>query len=162
MIVLFCIAFLFPMQQGIAQSQQIGNFPVYSAASYYYTAKPGDVMMQVNIWGVVAKPGRYEVPATTDLIQLISFAGGPQDYSRMDNIKITRFEKIDTVMVLKEFFVDLSDASKVNPASLKLYQGDVVEIGHTSWYVWKDIIPIITTVAMITTSIIEILYLTNH
>jgi hypothetical protein len=149
----------------MAQSQQIGsitNLPVYSPASYYNTAKPGDVMMQVNIWGFVAKPGRYEVPATTDLIQLISFAGGPQEYSRTDNIKITRFEKTDTVVVLKEFFVDLSDASKVKPASLKLYQGDVVEIDRTSWFIWKDLLPVITTVAMITTSIIEVIYLTQH
>jgi protein involved in polysaccharide export with SLBB domain len=37
--------------------------------------------MQVNIWGFVKNPGRYEVPSSTDLIQLISFAGGPVQYA---------------------------------------------------------------------------------
>jgi hypothetical protein len=165
MILLCCGSFLLPLQRGIAQSQQNGsitNLPVYSPSAYYNTAKPGDVMMQINIWGFVAKPGRYEVPVTTDLIQLISFAGGPQEYSRMDNVKITRFEKIDTAVVIKEIFVNLSDATKVNPASFKLCQGDVIEIDHTSWFVWKDIIPIITSVALITTAIVEVIYLSRQ
>jgi protein involved in polysaccharide export with SLBB domain len=119
-------------------------------------------MMQVNIWGFVEKPGRYEVPATTDLIQLISLAGGPQLYSKMEKVKITRFEKIDTAIVMKEFFIDFSDASKVKPASLKLCQGDVIEIDHTSWIEWKDIFPAITTVAVIASAILQALYWSHH
>ena len=163
--VLCCVYFLFPLQQGLAQGQSIGsitNAPVFSPASYYNTAKPGDVMMQVDLWGSVAKPGRYEVPATTDLIQLISYAGGPQEQSRLDNVKITRYEKIDSVLVRKQIVVNLSDASKVNPVSLKLYQGDLIEIDHTSWYVLKDLVPVISSVALITTAIVEIIYFNTH
>jgi NADH:ubiquinone oxidoreductase subunit F (NADH-binding) len=159
------VLFLFPLQRCAAQLQQNGsitNLPVYSQAAYYNTAKPGDVMMQVNIWGFVTKPGRYEVPATTDLIQLISFAGGPQLYSRMEKVKITRFEKIDTVIVMKEFFVNLSDASKVNPASLKLCQGDVIEIDHTTWIEWKDIFPVVTAAAVVTSAIVQVMYWSKH
>ena len=161
MIGLCSVLFLIPLQRCAAQLQQNGsitNLPVYSQAAYYNTAKPGDVMMQVNIWGFVAKPGRYEVPATTDLIQLISLAGGPQLYSRMEKVKITRFEKIDTAIIMKEIFVNLSDASKVNPVSLKLCQGDVIEIDHTSWIEWKDIFPAITTVAVIASAILQAIY----
>lgn len=165
-VIIICwVLFLFPLQRCAAQLQQNGsitNLPVYSQAAYYNTAKPGDVMMQVNIWGFVEKPGRYEVPATTDLIQLISLAGGPQLYSKMEKVKITRFEKIDTAIVMKEFFIDFSDASKVKPASLKLCQGDVIEIDHTSWIEWKDIFPAITTVAVIASAILQALYWSHH
>ena len=47
-------------------------------AAYYYYAEPGDLTMQVNVWGTVRYPGRYEVKNGTDLGQLLSYAGGPQ------------------------------------------------------------------------------------
>jgi hypothetical protein len=80
----------------------------------------------------------------------------------MEKVKITRFEKIDTVIVMKEFFVNLSDASKVNPASLKLCQGDVVEIDHTSWIEWKDIFPVVTAAAVVTSAIVQVMYWSKH
>ena len=60
-----------------AQATQSGLAPMLpsaSAASYYYIAKPGELTIQVNVWGFVKNPGRYEVASSTDLIQLISFA----------------------------------------------------------------------------------------
>ncbi|MBM4162658.1 MAG: hypothetical protein FJ217_16365 [Ignavibacteria bacterium] len=57
------------------------------------TAQPGG---QVNIWGFVQKPGRYEVPSSTDLIQLISYAGGPVQYAKLDEVKLTRWILYDT------------------------------------------------------------------
>jgi hypothetical protein len=158
-IFLFGVLLVLPLHIGVAQyNGYISNLPSYSPASYYNTAKSGDVMMQVNIWGFVLKPGRYEVPSTTDLVQLLSFAGGPLQYSKMSNIKITRFEKVDSVVVTKEIIVDLTDVANVNQTSLKLCQGDVVEIGHTAWIELKDIFSIFTTVAMITSAIVQVMY----
>ena len=56
-------------------------------------SRPGG---QVNIWGFVQKPGRYEVPSSTGLIQLISFAGGPVQYAKLDEVKLTRLMLGDT------------------------------------------------------------------
>lgn len=106
-ILLLCAFFITPLYVH-AQTLQSGfapSLPSASAASYYYIAKPGELTMpvrpdcrpggQVNIparptagwWGFVQKPGRYEVPSSTDLIQLISFAGGPVQYAKLDNAR---------------------------------------------------------------------------
>lgn len=46
--------------------------------------------MRVNIWGFVRKPGQYMVPTDTDLISLMSFAGGPVEQAKIKSIKIVR------------------------------------------------------------------------
>ena len=48
------------------------------------------LLITVHIWGEVIKPGEYLVPDDTDLLELISKAGGPTEYSDLKNIKITR------------------------------------------------------------------------
>ncbi len=51
---------------------------------------PGAVMMKINIWGDVEKPGIHYVPAKTDLITLLSYAGGPGDSAILDDVTIRR------------------------------------------------------------------------
>ena len=49
-----------------------------------------ELLMRVNVWGRVLRPGQYFVPATTDLITLISVAGGPEDKSRLTDVRVVR------------------------------------------------------------------------
>jgi len=61
-----------------------------SRAAQYYLGDQDELLIKVNIWGLVRRPGQYMVPKDTDLISLISFAGGPLDQARMKKIKIIR------------------------------------------------------------------------
>jgi hypothetical protein len=61
-----------------------------SRGAQYYLGQEDELLMRVNIWGFVHKPGQYMVPKDTDLISLISFAGGPLDQAKMNNVKIIR------------------------------------------------------------------------
>lgn len=56
----------------------------------YYLGSTDELLMKVNIWGFVRNPGQYLVPTDTDLISLISFAGGPIEDAKMKNIKLIR------------------------------------------------------------------------
>ena len=47
-------------------------------------------MIKVNIWGFVRMPGQYLVPSDTDLISLISYAGGPTEGAQTKNVKLVR------------------------------------------------------------------------
>src|SRR5256885_2034690 len=49
----------------------------------FYDYSSGSLNMEVNIWGFVGSPGKYKVPASTRLIQLISLSGGPTDRARL-------------------------------------------------------------------------------
>lgn len=51
---------------------------------------PGAVMMKINLWGGVNKPGIHYVPAKTDIVTLLSYAGGPTEKAESDNIIIKR------------------------------------------------------------------------
>lgn len=48
------------------------------------------VLMQINLWGGVTKPGIHYVPVDTDLITLLSYAGGPVEGAKLDKVVIKR------------------------------------------------------------------------
>src|SRR5512137_1114107 len=75
-------AALFP--QGAPQ-----NFSIDRAAQYYLGTSD-ELLIPVNIWGFVQKPGQYMVPDNTDLVALLSFAGGPNENARLNEIRIIR------------------------------------------------------------------------
>lgn len=67
------------------------SYSRFSAGSEYLSGQePGTVMMKVNLWGAVRKPGIHHVPVKTDLIALMSYAGGPNDNAILDEITIKR------------------------------------------------------------------------
>jgi hypothetical protein len=51
---------------------------------------PGAVLMPINLWGSVGKPGIHHVPTQTDLVTLLTLAGGPLQDAEMDRITIKR------------------------------------------------------------------------
>ena len=122
-----------------------------STASYYFISKPGELTMQVNIWGYVRNPGRYEIPSSTDLIQLVSYAGGPIPDGDMSDVKVTRLLKNDSTYSHQEFNVNLADLTKIQLTDLNLYPGDTIFIDRTSWASFRDILTVtipVATVAM--------------
>jgi len=145
----------------IAQTSQSGlapTLPSASAASYYYIAKPGELTMQVNLWGFVKNPGRYEVPSSTDLIQLISFAGGPVQYAKLDEVKLTRLILNDSTGAKQEIILNLEHLDKLKQRSLTLYPGDTIFIDHTGWLTLRDVFSFVTTAAVITSAIAQIMW----
>ena len=144
-----------------AQTSQSGlapTLPSASAASYYYIAKPGELTMQVNVWGFVKNPGRYEVASSTDLIQLISFAGGPVQYAKLDEVKLTRLIMNDSTGRKREIVFDLEHLDKLEQSSLTLYPGDTIFIDHTGWLTLRDVFSFVTTAAVITSAIAQIMW----
>ena len=127
--------------------------PPSATPAYYTLAKPGELTMQVNVWGYITHPGRYEISITTDLVQLISLAGGPTADADMSQVRITRFLKTDAGISRGQYVVDLADLYRVNEANLILQPGDTIMIDQTSWVKIRDIIGIVTSVAVITVSV---------
>jgi polysaccharide export outer membrane protein len=59
-------------------------------AAQYFLGSQDQVLMQVNVWGFVSQPGQYMVPYETDLISLLSYAGGPREEAKIKSIKVVR------------------------------------------------------------------------
>jgi len=134
-----------------------GN-PNTSAAAFYYVSKSGELTMQVNIWGAVQRPGRYEVPTSTDLVQLVSYAGGPNIDAAIDDVRITRLNKKEKDVIKSEYYVDLEKLSTTEESKLELNPGDTIFIDHRAgWSTVRDVITIVTTAAIITSAIANVI-----
>ncbi|MFQ5570586.1 MAG: SLBB domain-containing protein [Rhodothermales bacterium] len=55
--------------------------------AFYRHVEPGQATMRVSVWGDVTAPGRYEVKAGTDLVELIFLAGGASEQTQRSNEK---------------------------------------------------------------------------
>ena len=70
------------------ESQQSTSFN--RGGAQYILGDRDEILMNVNVWGYVLKPGQYLVPRHTDLITLISFAGGPREGANLGTVRIIR------------------------------------------------------------------------
>jgi hypothetical protein len=89
----FCLllSFLILMNSEYARAQvSASGASDQGRAAQYFLGDRDQVLMPVNVWGFVNKPGQYMVPYETDLISLLSYAGGPQEEAKIKSIKLVR------------------------------------------------------------------------
>jgi hypothetical protein len=151
-----------PLSRSLSQTQTTPSgfapmLPSASAAAYYYIAKPGELTMLVNIWGYVQKPGRYEVPSSTDLVQLVSYAGGPAEYADMEEVNLTRAVRVDKKISKKTYVFNLEKLESLSDDDLKLYPGDTIFIGSTGWVTTRDALLVITAAALVVTAVAQVI-----
>ena len=123
-----------------------------SSAAYYFISKPGEITMSINLWGYVRNPGRYEVPISTDLVQLLSYAGGPLAEADLASVKISRVVRREDGIRTVEFVVTLRHLDKLDDKARGLEPGDTIFVDSPS-FVWRDVFNILTTMAIILASI---------
>ncbi len=84
---------------GLALASPAAHAQIVTATpgvSVYRYAEPGRPTMDVQVWGAVRTPGLYQVETGTDLMELLSYAGGPQtgaqrgDEDRIVHVQLTR------------------------------------------------------------------------
>lgn len=87
LVMVFC--FLIP-SFAAAQDEAEQSASDRNRGAQYFLGAEDELLIKVNIWGFVRKPGQYMVPKNTDLISLISFAGGPIEQAKINKVKIIR------------------------------------------------------------------------
>jgi hypothetical protein len=75
-----------------------------------------ELLYPVKIWGEVVRPGIYDVPLTSDLIGIISFAGGPTSMAKLTTVRLLRNERLEEgeeilVVVDIEKYIETGDRS---------------------------------------------------
>lgn len=116
---------------GAIQAQQSGG--MMNRGAQYYLGNQDELLIPVNIWGFVQKPGQYMVPNNTDLISLLSYAGGPTEDARISNIKIVRSDQRRGSQVWKvdvKRYIDTADARLIPP----LKPNDTIIVKGTTFY----------------------------
>ena len=84
LVIIFCIEVVEPG----AQTQAGLDFR--NRGAQYQIGRDDELLIKVNIWGLVRMPGQYLVPNNTDLISLISYAGGPTENAQTKRVKLVR------------------------------------------------------------------------
>lgn len=77
---------------------------------------------KVQIWGEVRNPGIYFVPPSTDLVEAISFAGGPRPEAELSRVKLVRAIKDEKITYFN--VDDYIEGKSENPPILN--SGDLI------------------------------------
>lgn len=123
-------------------AQQVGE------DGQYYLNEYNELLIRVNIWGRVKAPGQYFVPATTDLITLISIAGGPDNRSRLSDISVVRDSKTGENEIIK---VNVKKYLKTGDKRLipDLKPEDTVVIHGSAWQLVADVVQIVSQLSVV-------------
>jgi hypothetical protein len=138
-----------------------GGQPVPGSANVpiYRVMKAGEITMSVNLWGFVGGPGHYDIPASTTLVELLSYAGGPTAQSRLTDIRIihadTTYEKRVEVFNIQQY-IESGDVSQ-NPY---LLTGDTIVVSGRALDVFFQTVSIITNIMVIVTALINFISFT--
>ncbi len=114
----------------------------------YYIGDENELMMKVNIWGRVQKPGQYFVPSDTDLITMISVAGGPADKSRIDNVRVVRIAASGAEEVLE---INIKRYLKTGDRELipDLKPDDTIIVSGSMWYIFTTVVQVVSQLAIV-------------
>jgi hypothetical protein len=118
------------------------------SSAYYFVGKTGELTITVNLWGFVRNPGRYEVPSSTDLVQLISYGGGPLKEAKLKDVKIIRNVREDLMIVEKVIKVNVEKIIEDGEPSPILLPGYTVVVPGGSIDVIKDILAILRDIGL--------------
>ena len=155
---LIAVVLLFPSvlaqelsPESLGQSQPLAL--MQSNPAYQYYLVPGtdnQLLMRINIWGEVQKPGFLEVPDRTDLLSALSLAGGPKDGAKLTKVKVIRGFNGQQ----KTWEVNLKEAvNKGEVDKIPLLQpGDTVIVPKGGCRVFSKILTVAYNVAVIVTA----------
>jgi hypothetical protein len=144
-------------QQGVAPQNPSG------APSAYFFAQGQGILIDVNLWGQVGNPGKYYVPYNTDLVSLLSIAGGPAVTAKLDDIRIIRYARADTAVVEKVVRVDIEKFIETGEQNFPLLlRGDTVIVPGGPISVLNTIITVTNAVFSIVNAIFLIVILNRE
>lgn len=147
-IILFLIFLMF---SSVILAQIEGVTSAYNPASIYLysgtLAGTEQLKIKAYIWGQVKKPGLYIVPDNTDLLTLISSAGGPTENAKLSKIRIIRTtEDGDKVIwVNMKKYLETGDPDLI-PV---LKPGDTVVVSGSTYYAFTKAVDWLAQIAII-------------
>jgi len=107
------------------QQLQAGDRP-----AQYILGSDDVLLITVNLWGHVQRPGIYSIPSSFGLIDLLSSAGGPLTTARLNDVKIIRKNQEVIKVNIKEFMKTGNKDLLVSlqPGDLVIVSGSVADI----------------------------------
>lgn len=144
-LMVLCLAIAF----GLFAQSTVTFTPTSNISAYTFDGtRSGVEKLKINtyVWGQVYKPGLYVVPDDTDLLTLISLAGGPREDAKLTKIRIIRptgkGERV--IMINLKKYMETGDETLI-PV---LQPGDTVVVAGTVFYAFSRAADFLSKVAI--------------
>ena len=142
-VILFMIIGSTFAQSGSMSSYNTGSVYLYSGS----LTGSEQLKIKTYIWGQVKNPGLYIVPDNTDILTLISSAGGPTENAKLSKIRIIRptaeGEKIKWVQLKEYMETGNQDLIPI------LQPGDTIIVSGTIYYAFQKMAKFLSNVAIV-------------
>lgn len=114
----------------------------------YDYSDPEALNIKVSVWGFVKYPGRYIIPANTNVNELLSYAGGPTDDSQLEKMSLIRTnqDSSQTVMELKYNDILFDEKMKVLSSPPQVAAGDILIVPGEPRLYFRDYLTITLSV----------------
>lgn len=158
-----------------AHGQEIGLLndikPPQQSSEYIYRSSPKESMINVQLLGAVNKPGIYYIPANTDLLKLITLAGGTTNGGDLSEVLVRKMEPKTWAEIKSKgiheyqgaFEVDAEKLIKYGGArSLKLQQDDFIYVPPRTSWVSNETARGITVVSMVLSIALTAILIDNN
>ena len=125
---------------------QSGLSETSSVKYYTFLGSGRELQMKVSIWGEIGSPGMYSIPEGSDLLFLITIAGGPTKYADFSKVKVVRsFPEPEVVKIdLKNFF-----KTGIRDGIPELFPGDMVFVGETGYRKFKSVLEVLRDISFV-------------
>ncbi|MCX6168357.1 MAG: SLBB domain-containing protein [Ignavibacteriales bacterium] len=132
---------------------------------YYDYSNPETINISVSVWGWVRFPGRYKVPISSTVGDLLSFSGGPSDAARLEDLRIYRVAPDSTESLILFSYNDVVYESNLKSKYgkvPKLEAGDILLVpGEPRLYdrdyfsIWMSVISVLTSLTILIYNIVK-------
>ena len=130
-------------QEGSSGGYNTGSVYLYSGS----LTGSEQLKIKTYIWGQVKNPGLYIVPDNTDLLTLISSAGGPTENAKLSKLRIVRptaeGDKIKWVYLKEYIETGNEDLIPI------LQPGDTVIVSGTIYYAFQKMAQFLSNIAVV-------------
>ncbi|MEK2689946.1 SLBB domain-containing protein [Bdellovibrio sp. GT3] len=132
--------------------------PPAQASEYIFRSSPKESLISVQLLGAVNRPGIYYVPPSTDLLKLITLAGGSSSSGDMSEILVRKLEPKTWAEIKSKAVEEYQGAYEVDAEKvikygggkqLKLAQDDFIYVPQKSYMVSSDTARSITIVSLV-------------
>ena len=143
--VLFVISFLFMFSIININAQELKIPMSYGDKPAQYILGDKDVLLiSVNLWGHVQRPGIYSVPSHFNIIDLLSSAGGPLKTARLNDIRVVRKDR-EVININVEEYIKTGNF-EILP---NLQPGDVIIVPGSISDIFSRVVSVIRDFAIV-------------
>jgi protein involved in polysaccharide export with SLBB domain len=145
------------MQNAYGQNYQMQSPVQYGDRPAQYILGSNDVLLiTINLWGHVQKPGIYSIPSSFGIIDLLSSAGGPLSTARLNDVRIIRKNQEVITLNLEEF---IKTGNK--DLLIALQPGDIIIVSGSISSIFRSVVSFVRDLAIIA-NVILIAYRINR